>query len=176
MRACAKQEVKSRGWQAKGFDVLFAQACVHCANKPDRSVLITIIKWHFQFHLVNVSILHLKYQYGAPSESCFACYVTWCPLTTGIVAPQCPSAYGSINVGIASSSNGLSPMGCQAIIWTNADLLSIVLLPKSHNAPVPYPTMHHLVTEMCTRARFCYKMVHCGIFVWCIVGFVRWVY
>ena len=25
-------------------------------------------------------------------------------------------------------------------------------------------------------AHFCYKMVHCGIFAKCIVGFVRWVY
>ena len=24
-------------------------------------------------------------------------------------------------------------------------------------------------------AHFCYQMVHCGIFVWCIVGFVRWI-
>ena len=23
---------------------------------------------------------------------------------------------------------------------------------------------------------FCHKMVHCGIWVWCIVGFVQWVY
>ena len=29
---------------------------------------------------------------------------------------------------------------------------------------------------MCTCAHFCYKMVHCGIFVQCIVEFVRWVY
>ena len=45
---------------------------------------------------VNVNILHSKYEYGAWSESRFTyyshCYVTWCPLTTGIVASQCPSA------------------------------------------------------------------------------------
>ena len=42
-------------------------------------------------------------------------------------------------------------------------------LRKSHNAPVPYPTVHHFVTEMC--AHFCYKndalwdigLMHCGI-------------
>ena len=28
--------------------------------------------------------------------------------------------------------------------------------------------------HMC--AHFCYKMVHCGICVWCILGFVRWLY
>ena len=47
-------------------------------------------------------------------------------------------------------------------------------LLKSHDAPVPCPTMHHFVTEIC--ACFCYKMLHYGTFVWCIVGFVRWVY
>ena len=37
------------------------------------------------------------------------------------------------------------------------------MLPKSHNAPVPYPTMHHFVTEMCTY-------VHISVTKWCIVG------
>ena len=31
---------------------------------------------------------------------------------------------------------------------------------KSRNAPIPYPTMHHFVTEMCIF------VVHCGICVW----------
>ena len=48
------------------------------------------------------------------------------------------------------------------------------LMPKSHNAPAPYPTMHHFATEMCTCAHFCYKMVLCGIFVWWNMEFVRW--
>ena len=39
------------------------------------------------------------------------------------------------------------------------------MLQKSHDAPVPYSTMQHLATEMCTHAHFCYKMIHCGIFV-----------
>ena len=38
----------------------------------------------------------------------------------------------------------------------------------SHNAPFCNRNVH-----MC--AHFCYEMVHCGIFVWCIVGFVRWI-
>ena len=71
-------------------------------TKPDRSVLITIITWHFQFRPVNVSILHLKDDYRARSESRFVCYshcyVTWCPLTTGIVASQCPSARDAVLV------------------------------------------------------------------------------
>ena len=71
-------------------------------TKPDRSVLITIITWHFQFRPVNASILHLKDDYRARSESRFACYshyyVTWCPLTTGIVTSQCPSARDAVLV------------------------------------------------------------------------------
>ena len=44
---------------------------------------------------------------------------------------------------------------------------------------IKYPTMHHFITKMCTRvhisvtcAYFCFKMVYCGIWDWCIVGFV----
>ena len=74
--------------------------------------------------------------------------------------------------------------------------ITTVTLYKSHNAHVLYPTMHHFVTEMCTRmhisvtescivgygtgalwgAHLCNRLVHCGIWDWCIVGFVRWVY
>ena len=38
-------------------------------------------------------------------------------------------------------------------------------LHTSHNAPVPYPTMHHFVTEMCTH-------VHISVTKWCIVGYL----
>ena len=41
--------------------------------------------------------------------------------------------------------------------------------PVSHNAPFCNRNVH-----MC--AHFCYKMVHCGIFVWCIMGFVLWLH
>ena len=36
---------------------------------------------------------------------------------------------------------------------------------KSRNAPVPYPTMNHFVTEMCTG-------VHISVTKWCIVGYL----
>ena len=58
-------------------------------TNPDRSVLIMIITWHFQFHPMNVSILQLKYEYRAQSASRFACYshcyVTRCPLMTELL-------------------------------------------------------------------------------------------
>ena len=38
------------------------------------------------------------------------------------------------------------------------------MLHKSHNAPVPYPTMHHFVTEMCPCA-------HISVTKWCIPRF-----
>ena len=41
----------------------------------------------------------------------------------------------------------------------------IDLLHNSHNAPVPYPTMHFFVTEMCTG-------VHISVTKWCIVGYL----
>ena len=41
--------------------------------------------------------------------------------------------------------------------------------PISYNAPFCNRNVHKY-------AHFCYKMVHCGTFVWCIAGFVRWVY
>ena len=43
--------------------------------------------------------------------------------------------------------------------------ISIDLLHKSHNAPIPNPTMHHVVTEVCT-------CVHISVTKWCIVGFL----
>ena len=39
---------------------------------------------------------------------------------------------------------------------------SIDLLHKYHNAPVPWPTIHHFVTEMC-------PCVHISVTKWCIV-------
>ena len=57
--------------------------CIVTAN-PERSVLITIITWNLQFHLVNVNILHWKYKYGARSESRFA----WC-LTMPVGKGRC---------------------------------------------------------------------------------------
>ena len=49
---------------------------------------------------------------------------------------------------------------------------------KSHNAPAS--SISH-IAPFCNRnvhmcAHFCYKIVHCGIFAQCIVGFVRLVY
>ena len=49
--------------------------------------------------------------------------------------------------------------GCAAMVC----LSSIDLLHKYHNASVPYPTIHHFVTEMCT-------CVHISVTKWCIVG------
>ena len=52
----------------------------------------------------------------------------------------------------------------------------IDLLPGSHSALVPYPMVCHFVTEMCTCAHLGCGRVLSGVFVWCSVGFVNWVY
>ena len=44
-----------------------------------------------------------------------------------------------------------------------SNVLAIDLINKSQNTPVPYPTMYHFVTEMCT-------CVHISVTEWCIVG------
>ena len=44
---------------------------------------------------------------------------------------------------------------------------------KFHNASDKYPPMHYFVTEMYIHAHFCYRMVHCRIRDWCIVGFAQ---
>ena len=103
----ARRRVRNRKSNPEGVSPRDLTYCSHkpeciVTTNPDRSVLITIITWHFQFRPVNVSILHLKYDYRARSESRFACYshcyVTWYPLTTGIVASQCPSARDAVLV------------------------------------------------------------------------------
>ena len=103
----ARGRVRNRKSNPEGVSPRDLTYCSHkpeciVTTKPDRSVLITIITWHFQFRPVNVSILHLKDDYRVRSESRFACYshcyVTWCPLTTGIVASQCPSARDAVLV------------------------------------------------------------------------------
>ena len=44
------------------------------------------------------------------------------------------------------------------VLYRNRDLI-----PKSHNASVPYPIVHKFVTEICT-------CVHIAVSKWCIVG------
>ena len=97
----ARGRVRNRKSNPEGVSPRYLTYCSHkpeciVTTNPDRSFLIPIITWHFQFRPVNVSILRLKYDCRARSESRFACYshcyVTWYPLTTGIVASQCPSA------------------------------------------------------------------------------------
>ena len=61
-----------------------------------------------------------------------------------------------------------------AIMWQKWAWIEPSL--QSHNALHKYPTMHHFLTDVCTHAHFCYKMVHCGIRNWCTLGSVTLVY
>ena len=83
--------------------------------------------------------------------------------------------WASIRIGIFFSAATKR----KEIAWYQASNkpLSEPLMTKRPVAQIPQCTcprltMHHFVTEMCTCAHFCYKMLHCGIFIWCFVGFV----
>ena len=57
----------------------------------------------FLFHPLNVSSIHVKGAYVLEAKamsraSPIVCYVTWCPLTTGIVALQYPSSREAVLV------------------------------------------------------------------------------
>ena len=63
----------------------------------------------------------------------------------------------SILIGRAHTQNDPWPL--------YAENPSLMLLHKSHNSPVPYLTMHHFVSELCTR-------VHISVRKWCIMGYL----
>ena len=63
----------------------------------------------------------------------------------------------------------------QSVSWAPG-IVAIDPSHKSHNALHKYPIMHLFLTEMCTRAHFCYKMLHFGIWHRCILRFVKGVY
>ena len=78
----------------------------------------------------------------------------------------------------SSTKNSLSYPTAESISWSipssreqrctercQLTVRSLDLLHKSHNAPVPYPTMHRFVAEMCT-------CVHISVTKWCIVRYV----
>ena len=85
-----EQEVPSPGPSASGSDVLFVRAQGHCDNKTPHIVLNEI--WYCWSRPMPVCILFLKSKYVALIErhiACYShCYVTWCSITTGIVASQ----------------------------------------------------------------------------------------
>ena len=75
-------------------------------TKPNRSVLIAIKTWHFLYHSANVGIRYLKgeliycskrgrFRVLIPRATH---YVTWCPLTTGIITSQCQSLRDAVLV------------------------------------------------------------------------------
>ena len=56
--------------------------------------------------------------------------------------------------------------GCWLILVQNHWKTRVIMKPielshKSHNAPLPYPTMHHFATE-----------IHISVTKWCIVGYL----
>ena len=104
--------------------------------------------------------------------------LTYC----GLVMP-----YGVHDLGQHSHSYWPIAWRQQAITWSSVDFSSmrcrgIHFRVNCTDAQIPENTSHiSQNAPFCNRnvhmcAHFCYKMVHSGILVWCIVGFVRWVY
>ena len=61
--------------------------------------------------------------------------------------------------------HALRHIGLILLLWSQR----IDTFDEYHNAADKYQTMHHFATVMCTRAHFCYKIMHCEIWDWCIV-------
>ena len=59
-------------------------------------------------------------------------------------------------------------------IYIREDDMPFRSISQIPQCTITYPTMH--LSVKVTRAHFCYKMVHCGIWVWCIAGFMQQVY
>ena len=83
----ARRHVRNRKSNPEGVsprDLTYCSRKPECigTTNPDRLVLITIITWHFQFHPV-----------------------TWCPLTTGIVASQYPSSRDTAREALPQAFN-----------------------------------------------------------------------
>ena len=80
----------------------------------DKSILVRAIGWYRQ---ARIHYLH----------QCWPGYMSPYSVTRPLSSPK-DRIYASANWVSIGSGNGLSPVRCQAITWTNADLLSIGLL------------------------------------------------
>ena len=62
------------------------------------------------------------------------------------------------------------------LLWYWIYPIKMDILHKFHNAPLPYLTMHHSVTEMCTCVHIsvikCCNYVHISDTKWCIAGYL----
>ena len=87
--AC-EEEIQSQGLTARDW--------TYYSHRPE----CVVTKKPTQFHSVEVSIFHLKGEYGPQRVSrvaCFTrCYDTWNALTKGIVATWCPSSRDAVFV------------------------------------------------------------------------------
>ena len=91
-----------------------------------------------------------------------------CFAGTGAIVrlPQCqwskPDGYGKISQCITTTKHSKAKTVC-IFLGIYCTCLADMLIDQFHNASVPYPAM---ITEICT----------CGVWDWCIVESVRWIY
>ena len=86
---------------------------------------------------------------------------------TGSFAANHRAAWGASVANNVNLTNQMNHLGLLTFCYPNifCHVAMINLIYKSRNAPDPYPTMYHFVTEMCTY-------VHISDAKWCIMGYL----
>ena len=108
--------------------------------------------------------------------SCFTFTTSFCDIAEGQLLAVTQASHG-MELSSAYTINLHDPDHQSVANWTPKDKvcyepvaqISQCIGPEVHNALVCNRNVH-------TRAHFSYKMVHCGTFVWCSVGFGRYDY
>ena len=109
-------------------------------------------------------------------------WVSWVKITIGHVSHY--QNYCSGVISLKSSHCNSFEDRAPTVSFTVSDFhrdlsawqgISLVVLAMTTRRWVLYPlSLRESRNCASTYAHFCYKVVHCGIFFWCVVGFVRW--
>ena len=111
----ARGHVRNRKSNPESFSPSDLTYCwhKHCDKNPDRSALIMIITWHFQFHPMNVSNLRIKHAYMCSKREPFHALLPLlrdvvplndgnCHLTIPVVKGgcACEALHHAFNIGV----------------------------------------------------------------------------
>ena len=114
---------------------------------------------------IRLVVIFIRNLESEKSILCYACLALELVLPC---FPKFPSLCSFGTAGLVSIGVGCGvQMSCLAGLLTRCIVHTIDMLHKSHNAPGPYPTMEHFVTEMCkfllqNGALWDICLSHCG--------------
>ena len=119
--------------------------CWFLSNFDDRS-LLSGSGWH----TASRELVTIKYSPISISPNTYIYYIyiyIYCVVTRNLC--KCAHAiYYELNIclylQLQRNNSTIDP------VIMRPNCVHVNLLHKSHNAPVPYPTIHHFLTEMCT--------------------------